>query len=434
MTTTSRVSANNVIPAPPQTRPILLTGGTIHPVSGPVLENAQILLEAGKIRAVGQNLAAPPGAEVVEVKGKHIYPGLIAANTVLGLVEIGAVRATVDQIEPGAINPNVRAEVAVNPDSELFPVTRSNGVLTALTVPQTRNGLLAGTSALLKLDGWTWEQMTLKAPVGLDIFWPDLVITHDPRFPRSPEDQQKDIDERMTQLREAFASARAYQKAKQGSPTPINSDLRWEAMIPVLEGKLPVFIHADEVKQIESAIQWADQEKVKIVLVGGKDAWRVTGLLKARDIPVIVSDILSLPLRRSDPYDASFTTPLKLQQAGVRFCIAAGGDTHLERNLPYHAATAAAYGLPKDEALKAITLYAAQILGMGARLGSLEAGKDATLIVTTGDPLEITTQIEQAYIEGRPIDLTNRQTRLYDKYRQKYEQLKKAPAIETASP
>jgi imidazolonepropionase-like amidohydrolase len=423
--TTTTCNASPVIPPLPQNHPILLRGATVHPVSGPDIANGEILFNQGKIQAVGKNLTLPAGTESIDLTGKQIYPGLISANTVLGLTEIGAVRATKDLAEPGDINPNARAEVAINPDSELLPVTRSNGILTALSVPQIRNGLLAGTSAVIKMDGWTWEDMTLKAPVGMHLFWPDLSINRDPIFPKSPEEQQTAIDERLKLIRDTFATARAYQKAKQqGTP---DHDLRWEALLPVLEGKLPVFVHADELKQIESALQWSATENIKIVLVGGQDAWRAADQLKQRDIPVIVSPVLALPLRRWEAYDTPYSNPAKLAKAGVRFCIAnAGNDFEAphDRNLPYQAAMASAYGLPPLEALKAVTLYPAQILGVDNRLGSLEAGMDATLIVTNGDPLEITTHVERAYIQGRPVDLSNRQTKLYDKYRQKYQQLK----------
>ncbi len=438
--TTSTISANvnalrasEEIPPVAQSRPIVLTGATVHTVSGETIENGQVLMEGGLIRSVGRALALPARTEVVNVSGKHIYPGLVSANTVLGLVEIGAVRATIDTGEPGAINPNVRAEVSINPDSELFPVARANGVLTALSVPQAGNsGLVAGTSALIKLDGWTWEDMTLKSRVGLHLFWPTLTINRDPNFPKSAQDQQTDIDRRLRQLRDTFAVARAYSIARKTNGTAQAIDARWESMLPVFEGKLPVFIHAEAANQIKSALDWSESEKLSMVLVGGQDAWRLAGLLKARDIPVIIGSVMTLPVRRGDSYDSTFANASKLFKAGVRFAIANDGTTfeaHNDRNLPYQAAMAAAHGLPKLEALKAVTLYPAQILGVAGRLGSLESGKDATLIVTTGDPLEISTRVEMAFIQGRPISLANRQTRLYDKYRQKYEQLKTAAPI-----
>lgn len=433
--------ANDEVPAPPQAQPIVLQGGTIHPVSGPDIPDGQLIFDHGKITAVGQHLTLPADAEVIDVAGKHVYPGLIAAHSVLGLSEVPAVRATLDYAEPGAINPNVIAGTAINPDSELLPVARANGVLTALSVPTTADGLISGTSTLISLDGWTAGSMTVKARVGLHVFWPVMRIERDPRFPKPPEDQQKDLAARLRQLKEAFAAARAYGKALDAAGAAASSqpsggehpasaavakpatDLRLAAMLPALRGEMPVFVHADEIQQIEAAVQWADAEKLRLVIVGGQDAWRVAKLLKDHDAAVIVGAIHSLPMRRWEAFDTPFTNPAKLQAAGVRFCIADDGtdfDAPHERNLPYQAAQAAAHGLPKNEALASVTLYPAQILGVADRLGSLEPGKDATLIVTNGDPLEIMTQVEMAFIGGRAVDLSNRQTRLRDKYQQKF--------------
>lgn len=425
--TTVRASDN--VPAVRPAKPVLLRGATVHTVSGANLPATDVLLTDGKIAALGANLAAPTGATVVDVSGKHIYPGLISAYTGMGLTEFNSVRGSVDLAETGALNPNAHAQSALNADSEHIPVSRSNGILTALSVPQT-TGLVAGTSTLIRMDGWTWEDLTLRSVVALHIFWPNLTVNRDPNFPRPVAEQQKAIDENLKKLREAFASARAYLKSKEGAGKPIDTDSRWDAMLPVLRGEVPVFVHANEVKQIESAVTWAKSEKLKMTLVGGLDAWRVTDLLKAHDVAVIVSPVLALPLRREDPFDAPFANAGKLQAAGVRFCIANdGADAELgtmsDRNLPYQAGKAAAYGLPPAEALKAITLYPAQLLGVGAELGSIETGKRATLLVTDGDPLEIPTRVEQAYIDGARIDLSNRHIRLYEKYQKKYEQLKK---------
>ncbi len=409
------------VPAPAQTQTVALVGATLHPVSGPEIPNGTLIFEKGAITALGAGLPVPEGARVVDLKGRHVYPGLISAHTVLGLTELESVRATQDSQEAGDVNPNVRAQPAINPDSELLPVARSNGVLTALSVPKTQDGLISGISTVIHLDGWTWESMTVKASVGLHVFWPELRIDHNPRYPKSPEDQQKEIDARLRQLRETFAQARAYAKGAAGQTT----NVKLAAMAPALRGEMPVFVHVDEIKGIQSAVAWAAQEGIKLVIVGGLDAWRVPDLLKRNDVPVIVSAVNTLPLRRDDPYDAAYANAGKLQTAGVRFCIANEGtdfDAAHDRNLPYQAAQAAAYGLPKDEALKAVTLYPARILGVADRLGSLEVGKEATLFVTDGDPLEITTHVEAAYIAGRPVDLSNKQTRLYDKYRQKYGQ------------
>ena len=412
------------VPAPAQDRAIALVNGTVHTVSGVVLDNATVLFENGKITGLGKEVRVAPGVERIDVAGKHIYPSLIDANTTLGLVEIGSVRATRDLAETGSINPNVRAEAAINPDSELLPVARANGVALALSVPQ--GGVISGTSAFIMLDGWTYEQLTLKAPVGLHINWPSMTIRqNNPFFQQSEEEQRKQMHENLQRIRNAFAEARAYKKAKEAEQqkgVPYHAtDSRWEAMLPVLEKQVPVFVNANEIKQIQAAVQWATDEDVKLVIVGGSDSWRVADLLKAKDISVIYGPIHDTPNRRWEAYDTPFTGPLKLQQAGVRFCIADFDNSNV-RNLPYQAATAAAYGLPKDEALKAITLYPAQILGVADRVGSLEVGKDATLFVSTGDPLEIKTQVEQLFIQGRKIDLGNKHRALHEKYSKKYQQ------------
>jgi imidazolonepropionase-like amidohydrolase len=427
------VLANNAIPAPEQTHPLYLAGATVHTVSGESIKGGGVLMEDGKIAAVreaGDQSALPDGTEVIDVSGQHIYPGLIAANTVLGLVEISAVRSTRDLVEPGALNPNVRAEVSVNPDSELLPVTRANGILTALVVPQAEGGgLVAGTSALVELDGWTWESMVVRAPVGMHIRWPQVTFGAVPPGSDEAESARKrEREEAGRQLRlldDLFDGARAYAKAKESGIVGFERDLRLEGVGPVLAGEVPVFAHANDLGRIQSAIDFADRHRVKLVLVGGRDAWRIADQLAGRDIAVIFGPVQELPMRRWEAFDTPFTGPGRLIAAGVLTCVAGEGSSSSamnERNLPYQAAQAAAHGLPKEEALRAITLYAAQILGAGDRLGSIDPGKDATLIVTDGDPLEVRTQVERAYIRGKPVDLDSRHTRLYEKYQAKYRQ------------
>lgn len=417
--------ASDAIPAPKQKKPIALVGGTIHTVSGAVLENATILFDKGKIVALGANIGVPAGADRVNIAGKHVYPGIIDSYTSMGLTEIGSVRGTVDQSETGLINPNVRVEVAVNPESELIPVARANGVAIAVTMPG--GGLISGLGAALMLDGWTWEDLTLKSGIGLVVNWPAMVYTPSPRFRVSREEWQKQRDDQLKALREAFANARAYMVAKnaekQKGAAIHDTDPRWQAMIPVLQGMTPVFVEANELTQIQSAITWAGTEGVKLVIVGGRDAWMARDQLKARDIPVIITDVQSPPTRIWQGYNEVFTLPARLHQAGVRFCITGDGSPSNSRNTAYHAANAAAYGLPKDEALKSVTLYSAQILGLADKVGSLEVGKDATLIVTTGDPLEPQSVTDVMFIQGKKIDLRNKHQQLYDKYKEKYRQL-----------
>ncbi len=422
-----KLVASDIIPGKPQNKPIALVGATVHTITNGTIENGIVLFDKGKIVAVGKNVEIPKDAEIIDVKGKHVYPGLINAFTTIGLIEIGAVRATRDVTEVGLINPNVRAEIAFNPDSEHPPVTRANGITMALVVPT--GELIAGQSALMMLDGWTWEEMTLKAPVGLHIYWPRMVQPgRGFAFTRqSPEELRREIERRLQLIRETFSKAKAYKKAKEaetqkGIPYH-DTDLKYEAMIPVLEGKVPVFVHANSSKEILSAIEWAESEGVKIVIVGGADSWKVADVLKNKGVPVILTNIHRLPSSWDSDYDEPFTVAYKLYKAGVKFCIAGEGGYYNERNLPYQTATCVAFGLPRDEAIKAITIYPAEILGVSDKVGSIEPGKDATLIVTTGDPLEIQTQVVYEFIQGRKVDLTNRQVKLYEKYVEKYRRL-----------
>jgi len=417
--------AADAIPAAKQKKPIALVGGTIHTVSGEVLHNATIVFDKGKITALGTMVAIPADAERIDVSGKHIYPGIIDSYDHVGLTEIGSVRGSVDLAETGSINPNVKAEVAVNPESELIPVARSQGVAIVATAPT--GGLISGLAAALMLDGWTWEDLTLKSGLGLVINWPSMVYAPS-RFGRTTKEEWlKQRDEQMKALRETFANARAYMTAKRAEQQKgvkyHELDPRWQAMIPILEGKIPVFVLANELSQIQGAITWAELEGVKLVLVGGRDAIFVKDQLKAKDIPVIVTDVQSPPMRQWQGYNEVFSLPMRLKEAGIRFCIAGDGDASNSRNTAFHAANAAAYGLPLDDALKSVTLYAAQILGIADRVGSLDVGKDATLIVTTGDPLQPPTITERMFIQGKKIDLRDKHKQLYEKYEEKYRQL-----------
>lgn len=416
------VTGSGQIPGKPQDHPIAIVGATIHPVTAPAIPHGTILFEKGRIVSLGANVQVPKDAEIIDASGKHVYPGLISPATTMGLVEIDAVRATRDMTETGRINPNVRAEVAVNPESELIPVARANGITLAVSGPT--GGLISGTSAVLMLDGWTWADMTLKAPAALNVDWPSMTINRAPWVRRTEAEQIKDRDSALRDLMGAFRDARAYMVAKEsetqkGVPYH-NIDSRWEAMIPVLQGKVPVVVWATEVRQIEAAVAWSERESLKVIIGGGYDAWRVADLLRKDDVPVLAGGIYRVPERRFEEYDDPYALPAKLFKAGVKFAIITGDDPSNERNLPYHAATAAAYGLPWDEALKAITIYPAQIFGVADRVGSLETGKDATLIVTTGDPLDIESNVALEFIQGRRVDLTSKQTMLYEKYKEKY--------------
>jgi imidazolonepropionase-like amidohydrolase len=428
-------AAPTILPASRQLKPIVLSGGKVVTVSGPTLEQADVLIVDGRIVQVAAKIAAPAGAEIFDVSGKSVYPGLIAAHTQLGLMEIKSAQQTNDVAEIGPINPNARTQTALNPESEHLPVTRANGVLTALAVPADRAGtgsrlnLLAGSSTLIRLDGWTWEDLTIRPAVAMHIYWPAMRLDRDSKNAAPLATQQRSIDSQVRVLDDAMAAARAYAQGKTGGQSLADTDLRWEAMLPVLRGEQRVFIHADESKQIRAALAFARKHQLAITIVGGLDAWRVADELKAANVPVIVSGTERLPARRDDDYEAAYANPARLHAAGVRFCIAGKGmgDLGHERNLGSHAARAAAHGLPRNIALRSVTLSAAELLGVDAELGSIETGKRATLIVTDGDPLEIPTQVHLAFIDGAKIDLRSRHTQLYEKYNERLRRLQESP-------
>lgn len=419
----TRIMASPEIPGEMSDRPIAVVGATIHPVSGEAIENATLLVRKGKIVSVGTKVKVPDNAITIDATGKHVYPGLFDAYTDMGLVEVNAVRASVDEREVGSINPNVKSWVSVNPDSEIIPVTRANGVLLSLSAPN--GGLISGQSAVLQLDGWTWEDLAVRTSVGVHVAWPRMSPSIDWETDESAKEQIESRDKSLKQLRQAFEDARAYEKARHADASSHAIDLRWEAMLPVLHGDVPLIVDADEIQQIQAAVAFTEQQKVKLIIYGGYDAPQCAELLKKHDVAVIIGGVYRLPQRRSEPYDTPFTIPARLHEAGVRFCISGSGRFGASnvRNLPYHAAMAVAFGLPHHEAIKAITSSPAEILGIAERVGTLERGRDATFIITNGDPLETTTQVERAYIQGREVDLNNRHKRLWKKYEEKYRRL-----------
>jgi imidazolonepropionase-like amidohydrolase len=421
------------IKAPPQSHPIAIINAAIHPVSSPTLQHGYITFDRGRITAVGEGtFEPPPGTRIIDAAGMHVYPGFIGPNTQIGLAEITAVRASNDHREVGDITPEVRAAVAVNPDSTLLPVTRTNGVLTVGVFPT--GGRIPGRASVMQLEGWTWEEMAVKQDAGLTINWPSARPVTAWWMDRTESEQAEDARRQHAAIDEAFDAATDYLRARAADPShPV--DLRWEAMRGVLnhagsdggEGdQLPVFIAANELDQIVAAATWGVQRNLNVVIVGGRDAPMAADLLKRHDIPVMINGIHTFPKRADSPYDDAFTVPARLHEAGVRFCIASADRTAHERNLPYNAATAVAYGLDRSEAIRSITLSAAEILGVADELGSLEPGKRATFIITGGDPLEIVTNVEMAFIEGRQIDLGNKQSALAEKYRERYRQQREA--------
>ncbi len=390
---------------------VAITNARIHPVSGPVIERGYVILAAGRITAVGAGapeLAA--GFETIDARGARVYPGLIAPYTQLGLVEIGAVRASRDTVESGDITPEARAAVAVNPDSTLLPVTRSNGILTFASFPA--GGLIAGRASVMAMEGWTWEEMAIRADAGLVVRWPGAP-------PRRRDRAEPAPMPRLLALTEAFDAAAAYLRARAAAPeTP--EDVRWEAMRACLGATTPLFVEANDYDQITGALEFAARRGLRPVLVGGRDALLCLDLVKRCGAAVILDGIHDFPRRNDSDFDEVYRLPARLEEAGVPWCMGGGDRTANERNLPYTAARAVAYGLAPDAALRSITLSAAQVLGVADEIGSLEAGKRATLFLSDGDPLEVTSKVLRAFIDGREIPLSNKQTVLAEKYRAKY--------------
>jgi len=403
-----------------KSRRYLITDVTIHPVSGPDLIG-DVYIEDGKISLVaGKGRDFPVGNDTVSIKatGLHLYPGMIDAATVLGLTEVGSARESHDFAEGGDFQPDLRASTAINADSELIPVTRANGVTTVVTRPT--GSIIAGQSALINLAGWVPKEMALVDPLALHIDFPTAspAITGDPTLPQIGRAiARKQRDEKIRRLKELFQQAVVYDDArKQSSNRPVNP--RLEALVPYARGKKPVVIQASRKPEIEAALKLADELKLRVVLSGGIDAWKVAEDLKKRNVPVIVGPIMTLPQEQYDPFDAPFACPAKLHAAGVVFCIRSAGTANT-RNLPYEAAMAASYGLPPEEALKAVTLYPAQILGVADRLGSIADGKQANLVLANGDILQASTQVVAVFIDGRPLPPTSKHTRLYERYRER---------------
>lgn len=417
----AKAAAHDYVPGEEQKNPVMLRGGDLYTVSDGVKEQTDLLFENGRITQIGRNLNPPENAEVIDVTGKRVYPGLIAPYTSIGLIEIGAVRATNDISEIGAINPDVQAHVAYNPDSEIIPSVRSNGITTALIVPG--GGLVMGRSSLINLDGWTVEDAAEKLNVGLHIRWPRAAVIDAWWMEKLPEEQKKEMVENRKRIYQIFDDAQAYRLARQTDPN-IKVDSRWEAMVSVLAGERPVFIMANDYRQIEQAVSFAREYNLSLILVGGADAWMLIDLLKENSIPVILKRIQSLPMREDEGYDLAYRLPALMAEAGIKFCLSTagsgGGSATSVRNLPLQAGQATAFGLSQREALRAVTLSTAEILGVADDLGSLNVGKKATLVVSEGDVLDpLTHNVVLEFIEGRRVDLDNKHKELNRKYRQK---------------
>ncbi len=398
---------------------------TAHIGNDSVIQNSLIGLKDGKIVLVADATTAKLDKsaydEIIDAGGKHIYPGFIAPNSTLGLTEIESVRATNDFRETGTTLPNVRSLIAYNTDSKIIPTVRSNGVLLAQITP--RGGLVSGTSSIVMLDGWNWEDAAYKTDDGIHINWPTIqnrkFLDDDNIYP-GPFEKNKDYVKQTDLLKKLFADAKAYNE----SVSKEEANLRFEAMKGIFAGTQTLFIHSNTVKEMIEAIHFAKQNKIKkIAIIGGKESWMITDLLKQNEIAVIISRLHDLPTYQEDDIDLPYKLPYLLQKAGVLYCLNNEGDMEAmnTRNLPFLAGTAAAYGLTKEQALRSITLNTAKILGIDKTTGSIETGKDATVFISTGDALDMrSNNVERAFIKGRDIDLNNDQKVLYEKYKTKY--------------
>jgi len=433
----------------------VISGAVMHPGLGPDLLDATIIVDKGKIARVVKGslvenartsldsntakgivfndqgkmfiLAVPADTTIVKASGLHLYPGMIDAGTVLGLTELDSARETHDFAEGGDFQPDLRASIAINPDSELIPVTRANGVTSVVTRPV--GSIVAGQSALIDLSGWVPREMAVVDPLALHVDFPP----ESPMYSGNPTAPligraiaRKQREEKIRRLKLLFEQAIAYEQARKQNPAaPINP--RFEALVPYAHGQKPVVLQAYRKQDILEALKLADELKLRVILSGAVDAWKVAADLKKRNIPVIVGPTLTMPQEIYDPYDAPYACPARLHEAGVRFCIRSDGGSNT-RNLPYEVAMAVSYGLPPEEGLKAITVYPAEILGVADQLGSIEPGKRANLVLANGVILQASTQVQAIFIDGKPLEPTSKQTRLYDRYRERLREVREGRA------
>ncbi|WP_299289909.1 amidohydrolase family protein [uncultured Mucilaginibacter sp.] len=410
----------NISPAKPQSKPVLITGATIHVGNGQVIENGYIAFDKGKITAIGSGTAPNASfSEVILANGKQLYPGFICPITTLGLVEFESVRATIDDEETGDVNPNVRSLIAYNTDSKVIPTVRSNGILLAQPTPE--GGLVSGQSSVVQLDAWNWQDAAYKTDIGMHLTWPIARAARTRRGPQAagaaaqetPADRaQRVIDE----LSKYFSEAKAY--AEMAKPKVAN--LRFEAMKGLFNGTKMLFVNAEGAKEITQAINFAKKYGIKEVIVGGNESYLVTDVLKDNNVPVILRETQRLPDKDEDDVYLPYKLPKLLQDAGVLYGLTGIGFWR-QRNLPFEAGEAVGYGLTKEQAVQMITLNNAKILGIDKTTGTLEVGKDATLFISKGDALDmVTLNVDTAFIQGRNINLDNLHKQLYKKFAGKY--------------
>jgi imidazolonepropionase-like amidohydrolase len=409
----------NISPAPAQSKPVIISGGTIHVGNGTVINNGYIAFNKGKITAIGEGVApAMNGAITIDAIGKQVYPGFICPITTLGLVEIeeGA-RGTVDDEETGDLNPNVRSIVAYNTDSKVIPTIRSNGILLAQPTPN--GGTISGESSVVQLDAWNWQDAAYKTDIGIHLTWPVAMATGRRRAMPASGVPQETPAERARKAVEAienlFAEAKAY--AEITKPEVIN--IRLEAMKGLFNGTKKLFVNADGAKEIVQAVAFAKKMGIQAVIVGGGESYLVTETLKDNNVPVILKETQRLPEHDEDDVYLPYKLPKILQDAGVTYGLTGIGFWR-QRNLPFEAGEAVGYGLTKEQALSMITLNNAKILGIDKTTGTLETGKDANLFISTGDALDmISLHVEKVYIQGRDINLDNLHKQLYKKFSDK---------------
>ena len=408
--------AHDIVPGKAAATPVLLTGLTVHSVTSGVSTDTDVLIADGKIKAIGKDLTAPEDATVMALDGKHLYPGLIALANQLGLIEIEAVRSTDDSTEVTQTNPDIRAKVAYNADSEVIPTIRSNGFAYAMVYPS--GSMLMGQSSLMQLDAWNYQDAVVADATGLHVRWPNASTLGSRWNPKPADEVRKANAEQLEALQQHFKDAKAYYDAEQAGLNH-GVDSRWHQMLPVFKGERPLFVHADDERQIRQAMLLAKQYGLKLTIVGGRDSWRMADELAAAKVAVIYTAPYGLPTRVDENFRQAFITPKVLQDAGVQYALSLDGywDT---RNLVFAAGQAISYGLTPEQALRSVTINAAQIAGVADTIGSIEVGKAASLVVSDGDIFDyLGHKVTHLWIDGRAVDLNNRHKQLHDKYRQR---------------
>lgn len=421
MLCTSNISAQQT-PASKQTKDIAIIGATAHIANGNVINNSIIVIRNGKIDLIGDAKKSTIDINVIETinaKGKHVYPGFIVPNSTLGLVEIDAVKASDDDAEIGSINPHIRSLIAYNAESKVVESMRPNGVLIGQITP--RGGRISGTSSIVQFDAWNWEDATIKSDDGLHLNWPSSFSRGRPWLGDGPGlKPNKDYNKQVTQLKDYFNDSKAY-----NSGNKTKTHLPFEAVRGIFDGSKKLYIHVNDEKGITDAVNFYLQNKVKnMIIVGGREAFKATNILKQHNIPVILHRIHSTPSAADDDYDLPYKTAKLLVDDGILVALQVSGarmERMNSRNLPFYAGTTVAHGLTKEQALQLITLNPAKILGIDNQLGSLEVGKDATLFISEGDALDMrTNKLTHAFINGRQISLETHQTKLWKRYSKKY--------------